>query len=78
MRKNIIAALATGVFALALLTPVTGLLSDLGGNSVTTNTTANVTSTGGNTSASVNNQTGLNLLGNTVQTSTGVTTQLGL
>jgi hypothetical protein len=50
----------------------------LGGNSVTANTKANVTSDKGKTSADVNNQTGADVLGNTVDTSTDVTTQLGL
>ena len=50
----------------------------LGGNSVTANTKANVTSNNGNTSAQVSNQTGADVLGNTVNTSTDVTTQLGL
>ena len=50
----------------------------LGGNSVTTNTTANATRSNGTTSANVNNQTGANVLGNTVNATTGITTQLGL
>jgi hypothetical protein len=57
---------------------ISSLSNLLGGNGVSTNTTANVTSTNGNTSASVSNQTGANVLGNTVNATTNVTTQLGL
>jgi len=46
----------------------------LGGNSINTNTTANVTSNNGNTSANVNNNTSANVL----RTTTSLTTQLGL
>src|SRR5258708_7394042 len=50
----------------------------LGGNNVATNTTANVTSNNGNTSANVSNATGASVLGNTVKATTNVSTSLGL
>lgn len=62
---------AVALNATSLLNPVSSLVSTATGlvQSVVSN---------GNASATVSNQTGVNVLGNTVQTSTGATTQLGL
>jgi len=57
---------------------VSTLSNLLGGNSVATNTTVNATSNTSGASAKVGNQTGLNILGNTVKATTGVAAQLGL
>lgn len=67
----------TGITMSALML-ATLLGNLLGGNSVTANTSANVTSKNGNTSASVSNQTSAGLLGNTISANTDLTTQIGL
>ena len=73
IKKTAVTALTMSAI---VLTTLLGNL--LGGNSVTANTSANVTSQNGNTSANVSNQTGVDVLGNTINTSTGVSAQLGL
>jgi len=72
LKKKVITTVTTGALMLALLTPLTNALN------VDTNTTANVSTNNGSTSVGVSNQTGASVLGNTVNTSTSLTTQLGL
>lgn len=70
----------------SVVTTVTGVVQDtlsnvkslLGGNNLSTATGANVTSENGTTSVDLGNQTSADVLGNTIQATTGVTTQLGL
>lgn len=78
MKQTAVTIFAVGTMLLSSLGSLLGTGSLLSGNSVTTATGANVTSDGTTTSATVGNQTGADVLGNSVQATTGLSANLGL